>query len=182
MKQTVVAVTGISGVGKTTFLRNAAKEIQFQHLTAGSLIATARATPDNSREELRHADLEENQRLLIHGFAQARDSEAALVVLDGHVIIDSEKGITLIPSQVFADLEVNLIVHLEADPIKISQHRAGDANRSRPQLPAKTLFLHQQRSKQHARDLASDLGIGFLEATPGDCKTFISHIRSLLWL
>lgn len=182
MKQAVVAVTGISGVGKTTFLKNAAMEMAFQHLTAGSLIAAARATSGGSREDLRRADVEENQRLLINGFAQARDSQVPLVVMDGHVLIDSGDGITLIPSHVFSDLEVDLIVHLEEDPIKISRYRAGDTHRNRPLLPVDTLSTHQQHSKQHARDVAYDLGIGFFGVTHADCRGFVEHIRRLLCL
>jgi adenylate kinase len=42
MNQRIVAFTGISGVGKTTFLRQITERVDFQHVTGGSLVATAR--------------------------------------------------------------------------------------------------------------------------------------------
>ena len=83
MKQRVVALTGISGVGKTTFLRKLSAMREFQHLTGGTLIAAARNKGSDARDSLRHADLEENQRLLIQGFALEKDPKANLIVMDG---------------------------------------------------------------------------------------------------
>ena len=65
MSQQIVAFTGLSGIGKTTFLRHLAESIKFQHLTGGSLIAAARDANPDERDALRYADLDENQRMLI---------------------------------------------------------------------------------------------------------------------
>ena len=65
MNQRVVAFAGISGVGKTTCLNKLADIVAFQHVTGGSLIASARDAAADSRDAMRHADLDENQRLLI---------------------------------------------------------------------------------------------------------------------
>ena len=71
MSQRVVAFTGISGVGKTTFLKKFTEQMAFQHVTGGSLIAAARNAVSDSRDDLRYSDLDENQRLLIQGFHSA---------------------------------------------------------------------------------------------------------------
>lgn len=180
MKQTVIAFTGISGVGKTTFLREIAETIEFQHLTGGSLIAAAREASQDDRDSLRHADLDENQRLLVVGFARARDPEARVIMMDGHVVIDGADGITEIDSQVFADLGVHLMVHFEAELSQISANRVGDAKRERPVLRLDVLQAHQERSQKRAMDVAADLGIEFVRVTHSDSANFSAKISGLM--
>jgi adenylate kinase len=176
MNQTVIAFTGISGVGKTTFLRKVAETVVFQHLTGGSLIAAAREASHDDRDKLRHADLDENQRLLSVGFANSRDSETPVIIMDGHVIIDGADGITEIDNQVFADLGVHLIVHLEAEPSRIFENRAGDDKRDRPVTSVDVLRVHQERSRQRAQDVTNDLGIDFIRVTHSDSADFADLI------
>ena len=44
----IVAVTGLSGVGKTTFLTNLKTRVEFQHLQSGNLIKAARELKTSS--------------------------------------------------------------------------------------------------------------------------------------
>ena len=175
----VVAFTGISGVGKTTFLQSMAGEIAFQHLTGGSLIAVASAAPDRHRDELRLADLDENQRLLIRGFYETRDPAASIIIIDGHVIIDGPTGTTEIGSLVFASLGVNLMVHLEAEPTKIARNRARDTSRDRPARSVDVLRRHQEKSRQRARVVADELGIEFLAITHSRAANLVERIGRL---
>jgi adenylate kinase len=72
MRQRIVAVTGVSGVGKTTCLNFVAKRIGFQHLQASALIQSARASQSVlpvSHDDLRKQDIDQNQALLLSGFA-----------------------------------------------------------------------------------------------------------------
>ena len=161
MTAAIVAFTGLSGVGKTTFLRRLSEHVSFQHLTGGSLIATARDADQQDRDKLRHADLDENQRLLIQGFALARDPEANLVIMDGHVVIDSSDGLTKLPVDVFRSLGITTVVHLEADPARIAANRAGDTARDRPTNDTSTLAAQQEASRAHADSIATALDVGF---------------------
>lgn len=162
MTQTIVAFTGISGVGKTTFLQRLSERVDFQHLTGGSLIAKAREMPDQNRDVLRQADLDENQYLLTQGFAVARDPTARFVIMDGHVIIDGSKGVSAIATAVFKALGATVMVHLETGPKWILQNRMRDTQRNRPVHSVDTLSAHQERSRQRAMEVASDLAIEFL--------------------
>ena len=45
------------------------------------------------------ADLDKNQRLLIEGFALARDANTEVVIMDGHVVIDDGECLTEISSE-----------------------------------------------------------------------------------
>lgn len=69
----------LSGVGKTTFLRKFAKLMAVQHVTGGNLIAAAKNAFMDGRDDLRYANLDENQRLLIEGFALASHANADVV-------------------------------------------------------------------------------------------------------
>lgn len=168
MKQRVVALTGISGVGKTTFLRKLSAAREFQHLTGGTLIAAARNKGSDARDSLRHADLEENQRLLIQGFALEKDPKANLIIVDGHVVIDNNSGLARISSTVFESIDVSLILHLEADPVRIFKNRSEDTSRFRPIRDVETLAHHQAASREHARYVARSLQIDFCILSHGD--------------
>lgn len=168
MSQKIVAFTGISGVGKTTFLKKLAKRIPFQHLTGGSLIAAARRVDANQRDSMRHADLDENQQLLIDGFFVACDPQVKLVMMDGHVVIDGANNLTELPSTIFRALGTSLMIHLEADSDWIVANRSRDTSRSRPSYVSETLDQHQSTSRNHAASIARDLGINFHIVTHAD--------------
>lgn len=176
MSQRVIAFTGISGVGKTTFLSKLADLAAFQHVTGGSLIAAACDAAPDDRDTMRHADLDENQRLLIEGFALARDPNAELIIMDGHVAVDSGKGLTKLSSDVFKALDVMAMVHLEAEPTRISKNRSQDTSRSRPRYDTETIRQHQEISRAHARFIAENLRIGFHIVTHDD----VTHLAKLL--
>lgn len=176
MSQKIVAFTGISGVGKTTFLEKLAKRLSFQHLTGGTLIAAARQADANQRDAMRHADLDENQRLLIHGFFATIDPQVGLVIMDGHVVIDNGNNLTLLPSAIFRALGTSLMVHLEADPALIITNRSHDTARSRPSYDFETLKQHQTTSRNHASSIARDLDIGFHIVTHSDVDQFATTL------
>ncbi|MEX5578271.1 ATP-binding protein [Pseudophaeobacter sp. A-200-2] len=177
MTQEIIAFTGISGVGKTTFLRRLRGRIPFQHLTGGSLISKARETPQADRDSIRISNLDENQRLLVQGFKQERDPAEKLVIMDGHVIIDTAEGICDIPTEVFECLGVNLMVHLDADPATIVKNRAGDKERKRPVYSADVVFEHQERSRMRAKTIATELGIKFVGVTHEDMNALLEYLK-----
>ena len=179
MSQKIVAFTGISGVGKTTFLKKLAMRMSFQHLTGGNLIAAARQADADQRDAMRHADLDENQQLLIDGFFVACDPQVELVIMDGHVVIDGGNSLTELPSTVFRALGTSLMVHLEAEADWIVANRSGDTLRSRPTYASETLDQHQSTSRNHAASIAGELGIGFHTVTHSDVDQFATTLSGL---
>lgn len=177
--QSIIALVGISGVGKTTFLKSLSAQLDFQHLTAGSLIARAREAPERSRDELRFADVNQNQRLLIEGFDLACERLASYVILDGHCIIHDGLDVQYIESQVFSELGIDIMVHLEAYPQQIQVNRNRDCTRDRPFLEIDELASHQLLSLSHAQTIAMELNIEFRQLTHDDSDVFLSAISAL---
>lgn len=176
MKQRTIAFVGISGVGKSTFLRSAAKKIAFLHLTAGSLIGRGR---ESERDCLRLQNIDENQRLLVAGFKIAKNSTDELVVIDCHVIIDAGNGLQVISADVFAALGVAAIVHLEAEAMQILTNRGSDKSRDRPILSVNELEAHQVTSRNVALDIARSLAIPFRSFSHDDVSEFCAFAVGL---
>lgn len=174
----VIAFLGLSGVGKTTFLRHLRNHVSFQHLTGGSLIAAAREVSDGDRDQLRHADLDENQRLLIRGFELQRDPEAPFLILDGHAVIDNGHALTKLPVAVFREIGTAIVVHLEADPGHIAAYRTSDKDRDRPHHNLETLAQHQSISRAHAGHIAQSLSIDMHIVGHGDAENLAARLET----
>ncbi len=119
---------------------------------------------------MRYADLDENQRLLIDGFAMARDPSVPLVIMDGHVVIDTGARLQELPTDVFRALGIEKMVHLEAEPSLISTNRSNDTSRRRPACDQETLSRHQLASRAHANSIAVALNAEFHIVTHNDIK------------
>lgn len=168
MTQKIIAVVGIPGVGKTTFLNKLATEITFQHLTAGSLIAEGKTLAAQNRDALRFSNIDENQQFLITGFHHAKDKDVPLIVVDGHVVIDTGEELKKIGSNIFCALEINAMICLTADPERILQHRLVDTKRNRPILSVQEIEEHQAISVLTTQEVCDALNIPYINMTTDD--------------
>lgn len=168
MIQRRLALVGISGVGKTTFLKGLSEVVDFQHLSAGSLIAEARKKGDEERDGLRANNIDENQELLVSGFFLKIDPSAGRIILDGHMIIHTQTGIEIIDPSVFEKMSIRGLIHLSAPPEQIERNRLNDATRQRPNLSIKELSDHQGLSLSTSKGASEYLRIPFLEVATTD--------------
>lgn len=159
----IIAVTGISGVGKTTFLTALRPHCSFQHLQASALIQSQH---DQSCASANKGAIAQNQDKLITAFNLARDPKANLVVIDGHTIIDTPDGLVRISAGVFRALEVSAIFYLYDAPAPISMRRACDTTRVRPQRSLQDLARQQKLGLLHGLRVAQSLGIPIHILTP----------------
>lgn len=159
----VIAVVGISGVGKSTRIRKWAENYPFVHLQASSLIKTEQAALKQtvaSSEELRLGPVLDNQTLLVNAFKKAVDGYRGLVIFDGHTLIDGLNGPVPIPSNVFSELGCRHVIFVHDTSSAIVERRLADRTRDRPRLSADDLARHQDFALATARDIAAKLGIG----------------------
>lgn len=161
MKRHVAAVTGVSGVGKSTLLRKLAAMVSFQHLQASALIREARQLDQQSLtlDQLRSVDLDENQKLLIQGFARVANQGPGLIVLDAHTVIEQGDNLILIEPDVFGAIGINSMIFLSEDITEIVRRRLDDKVRQRPIKGVEQLQSTQSQALQHARKICRILGI-----------------------
>jgi adenylate kinase len=181
MTQAVVALLGLSGVGKSTLLHALASDVTFQHLQASAVIKAARDTQALSSlsvDELRRANIDDNQALLIAGFAAARDPSASLIVLDGHSVIDAPQGLVRIPPGVFAQLGIQLVIFLADDAGAIAARRQQDPSRQRPNRTTEELEQHQADALASAFLAARHLNTPLMVFSPShieDVRRVLTH-------
>lgn len=164
----VVALVGLSGVGKSTLLRHIAADIEFTHLEASQLIKSELQLQMKSRtsEELRKGNIAGNQHLLISGFQRAVGTRPGPFVVDGHVLIDTDTGIVEIASSVFEALGVELFCFVQAAPEQIVEQRLADAQRSRPNRTADEIAAQQDLGLIVCGRIARRLGVPAIIISP----------------
>lgn len=183
MKPSIVALVGLSGVGKSTLLSAIAARVTFQHLQASTLIKQAKEVLSKtsvSTDQLRHADINDNQALLVEGFSRAIDQNAELVVLDGHSIIDTPSGLVRIEPRVFGQIGVKYFVFLAAAPALICSRRAGDTTRKRPVRSEGELRQHQHQALLAAFDAAQELDVPMTVVTGTQTSVVVDLFARLL--
>lgn len=182
MTPPVIAVVGLSGVGKSALLARLKGAIPMQILQASALIMEARTSTDSQSptlDALRSADLDENQQLLMQGFARRVDRAASLVVLDCHTVIETRGGLVRIDPHVFDSMNVKAMIFLEDEPEEIARRRRSDSTRERP--PAEDLGSVQAEAIQHARTIAAELNIRlFVHSPVGEDGAITERLRLYL--
>lgn len=168
MTQKVVAFVGLSGVGKTSALKALGATISFQHLGASTLIREARKANETSPnlDALRNFDIDESQRLLIKGFNKAIDPQAALVVLDGHTLIETPSGLVQIRAEVFQALKLTSMVFWADAPSEILSRRERDLTRNRPRADIADIRRFQETALLAAFEICIALNVPLSILTP----------------
>jgi adenylate kinase len=117
----IVFLSGLSGVGKTTTARAfVARQQQFKHVIASDLISRAGANiePTDEREVIN------NQNILIREFTAIRQYfQDYHFLLDGHMVIETNKGDYIIADEVIDGLAVTHFVGITDDPSRIHSTR-----------------------------------------------------------
>jgi len=178
MSQKIIAVVGVSGVGKSTFLRRLQCKVEFQHLQASDVIRQQINQKENknfSAEVLRYANIDENQSFLISGFERLRDPNALIVILDGHTVIDSPNGFIDIDAYVFKAIGVTHIVCLAEDPYEILSRRAADSVRVRPDRSLRYIEEYQLHAQGVGYKISLSLGVPYTVLSSG-CLGWMDHI------
>jgi adenylate kinase len=182
MTPPVVALAGLSGVGKSTLLARLKNTVPMQILQASALIKEARMSTDGEAitlDALRAVDLDENQLLLAEGFARRVDLAARLIVLDCHVVIETPDRLVRIDPRVYSAMEVRVFLYLEDEPEEIARRRKNDTTRQRPVTATENIGLVQVEAIRHARAIAAALNIPlYIHRPAGEEDAITKLLRS----
>lgn len=174
-----MAILGLSGVGKSTLIGRIRETVPLLHLQASGLIKAEQAhrerNPDSS-EALRTGAVIDNQSLMIAAYRREAAATDLPIVFDGHSIIDGRNGLIEIPASVFAELELDAICHMAADPHVIAARRRADVGRERPHRDIPTLEQHQYLAEAQARRIADALGHPFILIADGELGSVLDFI------
>src|SRR5271155_3811835 len=162
MTRRVVALTGISGVGKSTLIKTLAASVPLKHLQASALIKEGRRASGDAvltPDQLRLVDIDENQQFLVRGFRLSIGTSKRLVILDGHTVIERNGDLIRIDARVFGAIGIDSMIFLADDPDAIAKRRHNDTTRNRPVTSVDDLRLIQEEAQNHAVAICQALGI-----------------------
>ena len=160
----VIAVFGLSGVGKSTTLQRVVAESGglAAVVNAGTLIGR-RTLSNRLGETLRLLPAERiqhNQEILIEELARERTTVGAQVLLlDGHCVIDNGDQLVPIPIEIIERLDLAALVFLQEGAEKIRARRLSDEKRTRPDLSSTELDKQQRHALDVCSGYASELGL-----------------------
>ena len=153
MMSRIVALAGLSGVGKSTLLVQAAVRLPFQHLQASALIKKGRELAHGqvvAHDCLRYVDLDENQQFLIKGLKASINPDIRLTVLDCHTLVERDADHFMVQPEVFAAIGLDAMIFLIEESLEIQKRRANDQSRSRPAKTAAALADMQAKAVAQA--------------------------------
>jgi len=132
----VIFLTGISGVGKSDFIKNFVTTREgFIHLKGSDLLAEGLEKTSPYKNEVildHHEEVSFNQNLILEEFKNnIKKGEYKLIIFDGHIIVEIEKELIPIPKEIIAGLEPIKIIFLTGSPEEIQKRRTKDKNRIR---------------------------------------------------
>jgi adenylate kinase len=189
MRQPIVFIGGIHGVGKTSVSKSLVGLLPATHVTAGALIresAGAGATMTIGAGKKAVPNVDANQALLLQGlelFRTRLGTSASLVLLDGHFsLIDGAGQVVAIPLEVFSAIAPIAVILVEASGLTVRERLiARDAEAP----PLDTIAALATRERQRATEVCTALRIPFW-ALSGDvpseqaARIAVNHLRSLL--
>lgn len=180
----VVAVFGLSGVGKSWLIARFAAVNPVLHLQASQLLKDAKAAVTGmamTSEELRKDAVIDNQALLISAFVNARNAAPVPILFDGHCVIDAGDKLVEIPASVVEALGPSALLFVHAEPSAIFNRRTGDMTRVRPTRSIVELKEHQDRARAICGEYADLLKINLHIIEADDEASFAAAASAVLW-
>ena len=155
----VVVVTGIPGVGKTTVMQKAAEGFDIKFVTFGTVMVEIAKELGfvQDRDDMRKLTLEQQKELQIK--SAERVASMGNVILDTHCTIKTPKGyMPGLPEWVVKKLNPNAIVVVEADAEEIYNRREKDTTRNRDPDTKEQIDEHQMMNRSAAMAYAALTG------------------------
>ena len=155
----VIVVTGIPGVGKTTVMKKAAEGMDIEFVTMGTVMFEIASEEGlvKDRDDMRKLSLKQQKELQIK--AAEKVGSMGNVILDTHCTIKTPKGyMPGLPEWVIKKVNPMAIVLVEASAKEIYDRRANDPTRNRDPDSEEEINEHQMMNRAAAMSYASLTG------------------------
>jgi adenylate kinase len=170
-----VIITGVPGVGKTTVINEALKNlknegVEYQSINFGSFMFEV-AKKDNivrDRDQMRTLDRSVQKRLQQRA-AQAIAQVSGNVLIDTHASVKTPAGyLAGLPEWVLREIMPDIIVLVETDNDQILIRRLTDETRSRDKEGSRSIAEHQEFNRSIAAAYAMMTGCTIRMITNAD--------------
>ncbi|MGA9869397.1 MAG: AAA family ATPase [Acetobacteraceae bacterium] len=179
----VVAVFGLSGVGKSWLISRYAVIAKVAHIQASQLMRDARAALVGqavASEDLRRGPVLDNQSLLTDAFTKVLATETRPIIFDGHCLVDVGEQPIEIPVDVIRQLQPSGIVLVHAPADEIVRRRESDSSRERPSRDADALAAQQAKCVAICTSYGEQLGVAFVQVRAGNERGFTQVVGQML--
>jgi len=160
-----VIITGVPGVGKTTVVNEALKNlkeegVEYQMVNFGSVMFEVAKTDGivQDRDQMRTLDRTVQKRLQQLA-AQAIAQISGNVLVDTHASVKTPKGyLPGLPEWVLREIMPDMIILVETDDDQILMRRLSDETRTRDKEGSRAIAEHQQFNRSIAAAYAMVTG------------------------
>ena len=174
-------VVGISGVGKTTIIRQFVKEnSDYAHVEASKLIKQRLGA--ETSEEIRVLPKNKvlmNQSLLIEELSIYKEKYSQ-IILDGHLLINNNQELIPIPLDIVKKINPYNIILVHGDSREILSHRIINLQKKYFKETISEIDKNQQLLKQIAISYCKKLGIRFDALDFSEYKKFSNLLRQIV--
>ena len=169
----IVLICGLSGSGKSSMIAALKSEDpSVIHIRASKLLSDAGKPIAHISKE----DALMNQNALAELLAKELATDAPLVLIDGHVLIETAAGPYLLSDDALSNLKINGVIFIAADPELVSYRRQGTNMET-----SKEVLSHlMQLEAMQARRFADARGIQYARVDSGDVEAFKSKLSNML--
>jgi adenylate kinase len=179
----VIAVFGLSGVGKSWMISRFTANTDVAHVQASHLMRdaiAARSGTTVTSEDLRRGTVLDNQAILVDAFSRTIATETRPIIFDGHCLVDAGDSVIEIPPDVIRQIMPAGIILIHAAANEIVTRRQNDISRHRPDRSAAELAAQQERCVKLCAEYGHGLGVEFAKVQSGDEDGFARTLRRLL--
>ncbi len=158
-----VCVFGISGVGKTTLIRQfMSRHPDWHALSAGGLLGGLSHMAPTSLRLAERPVIEENQFAIAEAVQRHRRANpGSKWMLDAHSTIDNDRELVIVPTEVIARIDPDRLIFVFDDAAVIHLRRTSDSHRLRPITSLDRIEEEQRLALDtcvvYARELKLDL-------------------------
>lgn len=170
MNRNIIFVSGIHGVGKTTFVKRLSNILGKTYYSSSDLIKKQNAALDFPDKKI--SDIKKNQDTLFEAINNFVKEDS--FILDGHFVLLDSKGLPInIPEKTFTNLSPRQLILLTLDVELIHQRLKVRGNIIDPE----TLNKLQKREVAHAHHISELLNLNIIHlSTESEVEEYLSKL------